>query len=170
MRAKLTTEETKKLVEVYFSHASSTTQAMWAFNAWAEHNNCPTRVSVKNVVDVMRRFREVREQPRYSVTREETILAGVSNSLYQQRYYSIRKCAAQMDLSVGTVHSIARSVLKLYPYRLILTQKLSEFDKVVRLEACRHLLDVVSDDKTIVYSDECTFYTDEHVSTWNCRI
>ncbi len=75
-----------------------------------------------------------------------------------------------MDLSVGTTHTIARSVLKLYPYRLILVQKLSEYDKIVRVEACRRLLQVLTNYKLVVYSDECTFFTDGRVNRWNCRI
>jgi hypothetical protein len=176
MKAKLTSDEAKKIVEFYFANGNSPTAAARLFNAWTLSLNIPTRVSKKNVIDVIKRFNNpaflmkgVKEHA-YKKTTDETILAGVINSLYQQRGSSIRKCAEEMDLSVGTTHTIARSVLKLYPYRLILVQKLSEFDKIVRVEACRRLLQVLTDDKLVVYSDECTFYTDGHVNRWNCRI
>jgi hypothetical protein len=90
--------------------------------------------------------------------------------LYQQTDSSIRKYASEMNLSVGITHTIARRVLQMYPYRLLLVQQLSEFDKIVRVKACRLLLDIITPDKFIVFSDECTFYTDGHVNRWNCRI
>lgn len=59
-------------------------------------------------------------------------------------------------------------MLKLYPYRLIEVQKLTDHDKLVRIDACRRLLDIITNDKVIIYSDECTFYTDGNVNTKNC--
>jgi hypothetical protein len=134
-------------------------------------------VNKKNVIDVMKRFNNpgflMKGAPReraYKKTTDVNILTGVISSLFQQRGGSIRKCAEENDLSVGTTHTIARSVLKLYPYRLILVQKLTEYDKIVRVEACRRLLELDIGGKLVVFSDECTFYTDGHVNRWNCRI
>lgn len=176
MKAKLSSDEAKRVVALYYANANSPTVTMRLFNNWALTNNVTTRVSRKNVIDVMKRFNNptfhlkgIKEHA-YKKTTDVTILEGVISNLFQQRGGSIRKCAEDMDLSVGTSHTIARHVLKLYPYRLILVQKLSEFDKIVRVEACRRLLEVIRMDKMIVYSDECTFYTDGHVNRWNCRV
>ena len=172
MKAKLSPESTKRVVEFYFANGKSHTRAMRQFNEWAASNNIATRVTRKNVFDTMKRFENATtaKPARYKKTLDEEILIGVISSLYQQPDSSIRKCAEDMDLSVGTTHTIARRVLKLYPYRLLLTQKLSEFDKIVRVEACRRLLDIVTPEKRIVFSDECSFYTDGHVNRWNCRL
>lgn len=164
------------VVELYFANGKSPTQAAVAFNYWAAANLLPTIVTKKNVIDLMKRFakadfcgKNVRPH-RPNKTTDENNLLDVTSCLFQQRGASIRQCAEQLDLSYGTVHTIARRVLKLYPYRLTLVQKLSDFDKIVRVEACRRLLDIINIDRLIVYSDECNFYTDGHVNTWNCRI
>jgi hypothetical protein len=75
-----------------------------------------------------------------------------------------------MGVSVSTVHKIARQTLHLYPYRLILGQALSEYDKIVRVEACHRLLELLGDGKFVIYSDEATFRTDGCVNRWDCRI
>lgn len=101
------------------------------------------------------------------MVRNELILTDVLSSLYQQRGASIRTCASEIGVSRSTVHTIARSVLKLRPYHLIEVQQLSDYDKLVRVEACRRLLDV-TEDVRVIYTDECTFYTDGHVNSKNC--
>ena len=177
MKAKLSSDEAKKIVEFYFANGSSPTQTARVFNTWALQYNLPIRVSKKNVIDVMKRFsnpaflmKGVTREHAYKKTTDADILTGVISSVFQQRGGSIRKCAEENDLSVGTTHTIARSVLKLYPYRLILVQQLTEHDKIVRVEACRRLLELDIGGKLVVFSDECTFYTDGHVNRWNCRI
>jgi len=115
MKAKLSFDETKRLVEFYFSNAKSPSRAMRAFNAWALTNNFPIRLTVKNVVDAMKRFEnasflKATRPHRYKKTTDEEILSGVLSSLFQQTDSSIRKCASDMNLSVGTTHAIARHV------------------------------------------------------------
>jgi hypothetical protein len=41
---------------------------------------------------------------------------------------------------------------------------------MIRYEACQRLLDILTDDKLILYSDEATFRTDGHMNTWNFRV
>jgi hypothetical protein len=174
MRAKLTPVETKRVVAIYFANANSPTKTAKLFNRWAMETHNPTRLNKKNVIDVIKRFNNPESERNgvrahlYKKTTDEDILLGVMSNLYQQPGASIRKCADEMDLSVGTTHTIARNVLKLHPYRLLLVQELSEFDKIVRFEACHRLLDIITDEKEIIFTDECSFYTDGHVNRWNC--
>lgn len=172
MRPKLTPDLEKKVIAIYFANENSPTRTAHRFNEWAVRNIIAVRVNKKNVMDIMKRFEKpagVRSHA-YTMITDENILSGVLSTIYQQPGTSIRKTAEELDMSVTTTHRIVRNVLKLYPYRLILLQKLSEFDKIVRVEACKRLLEVITSDKVIVWSDECTFYTDGHVNRWNCRI
>lgn len=160
---------------LYYENGQSPTQTFRLFNRWAQLNNCDTRVTKKNVMDLISRFlrnEELQKERRdkASVVREEPVLFGVLNSLYQQPGMSLRTCAAQNDLSVTTTQRVARKSLHLYPYRLLLVQALSEFDKIFRVEACHRLLQLLDTGIDVIYSDEATFRTDGHVNRWNCRI
>lgn len=73
-------------------------------------------------------------------------------------------------MSIGTTQRIARKELKLYPYRLILVQALSDYDRIVRVEACHRLIPLFSPERKVVFSDEATFKIDGCVNRWNCRI
>jgi hypothetical protein len=75
-----------------------------------------------------------------------------------------------MCVATSTVWKIARCTLGLYPYRLILEQALSEYDKIVRIESCNLLLQLLADGKSVIFSDEATFRTDGYVNRWDCRI
>jgi hypothetical protein len=172
---KLTRDESKKVLEFYFASAKSPTQAARSFNVWAAANHLPTRISKKNVHDLVQRFgRDVPwdeiKRKRPSLVNNEEVVFQVLGSLGQQPGKSVRSCAADIQHSVSTTHEIARNVLKLFPYRLAVVQALSEYDKMVRMEACHRLLHVITDDKNVIYTDEATFYTDGHVNKWNFRI
>jgi hypothetical protein len=172
---KLTSEETKQLIAFYYAHDKSPTVTARHFNNWALANNHPARVSKKNVIDAIKRF-EVNTDLKHAVkgrtpaSSNEGTLLNVLSALYNQRGSSLRTAAVDTGLSLGTVHTIARHVLGLRPYRLGLTQTLSEFDKIVRVEACHHLLPIIETAQEIIYSDEASFRTDGHVNRWNCYL
>jgi hypothetical protein len=172
---KLTSDEVKLVVQLYYSNGKSPTQTYRLFNNRALLNNWTTRVTKKNVIDAIKRFelrvdmkKSNRNKP--SKLENEDVLFGVLNSLYQKPGNSLRSCATDNDLSVTTTQRAVRQVLKLYPYRLVLTQTLSFFDKMVRFEACHRLVELLATGIDVVFTDEATFYTDGHVNTWNCRI
>jgi hypothetical protein len=172
---KLNLKEMKQLIAIYFSNHKSPTVAARLFNTWASHNKDAVRLSKKNVIDAMKRFSKntvfhhsVKARPPNSS--DEGILLNVVNSLYNKPGSSIRTAAVETGLSHGTVHKIARNVLKLRPYRLGLAQKLTEFDKIVRVEACHRLLPILGSGKAVIYSDEASFRTDGHVNRWNCYL
>jgi hypothetical protein len=172
---KLTYQEAKKVVEFYYANDNSPTQAARCFNNWAHGNNSMTVIIKKNVIDVIKRFERdtafdkiTRRRP--SLLKNEDVVFDVLGTLGKQPGKSIRTCAEENQLSVSVTHRIARKVLKLQPYRLTLTQSLSEYDKIVRIQACHHLLEVLTDEKLIVYSDEASFRLDGHVNRWNYRV
>lgn len=169
---KLNFSESKKLISIYFSNNNSATEAARVFNTWSIGNHSPTRVNKKNVIDLIKRYE--RDTPfhlttrrRTSVLNNEAVLTDVIGSIAYQPGRSIRKCATDNHLSVGTTHAIVRDVLKLKPYRMKKVQALSEYDKLVRTDACQRLLPVITEEKEILFSDEATFYLDGHVNLHN---
>lgn len=172
---KLTNDEAKKVIAIYFASYESPTLTSRRFNRWAQQNHVPTRVSKKNVVDTVKRFNKTcqfakQERHKTSLLSNEDAVCGVLGSLAQQRGKSIRTSAVVNALSIGTTHTIARKVLKLYPYRFILLHALSDYDRIVRVEACHHLIPLFSPQRKVVFSDEATFRIDGCVNRWNCRI
>jgi hypothetical protein len=174
---KLSEEQAQKIVEIYFSCGKSATAAARRFNLEANNNNNHQAANVtrKNVLDVIGRFKKHSsiQRPlrhRTSCGDDENTLLRVLSAIHNRPNSSIRTCAAETGLSIGTSHHIARNVLKLYPYRLLLVQQLSDYDKLVRVEACKRLLEVVTDDKFIIFTDEATYRLDGHVNRWNCRL
>ena len=95
-------------------------------------------------------------------------MMGVLNSIYRNPHSSIRTAAAETGLSRTTTHRIAHE-LQLRPYRLGLAQKLSEYDKIVRVDAAQQMLPVIENgnDLLFIYTDEATYRTDGHVNRWN---
>ena len=172
---KLTSEQIKKLVAIYYAHGNSPTRTSRLFNTWATENGIATRVSKKNVIDAVKRFEnrmDLRKchRNKASLAQNEGVLLDVVSSLFQQPENSLRSTATEMCVATSTVWKIARRTLGLYPYRLILGQALSEYDKIVRVEGCLRLLELLADGKSIIFSEESTFRTDGYVNRWDCRI
>lgn len=171
---KLTSDEAKKLVAFYYANGKSPTVAARIFNNWALHNHVAARITKKNACDAIKRFeqrttiqKDVRR--RVSVSQNEDVLMEVLSFLHQRPGNSLRTCEETMSISRSTVHKVARRKLQLYPYRLLLVQALSDFDKIVRIEACRRLLDIITEEKLTIFTDEAKFRTDGFVNRWNCR-
>ena len=172
---KLTSNEAKVVIQLYYANGKSPTRTFRLFNTWAVNNNHATRITRKNVLDTMRRFeqraviqKDTREKS--SLSKNDDALLSVVSCLFQHPGSSLRICAAENDISYSTCQNIARRTLQLYPYRLILTHALTEYDKMVRVDGCQRLLEVVTDDELIIYSDEANFRTDGTVNRWNCCI
>lgn len=172
---KLSPEETKQVIKFYYGNGSSPTKAARAFNLWAGNNNVATRVTEKNVRDAIKRFDNHTKlqhsvKKRTPASKDENVLLNVVSSLYVNQSSSIRTCSTEIGISVGTTHNIARHVLNLRPYRLALVQKLTEYDKLVRVLACQQLLPIICNNPIVFYSDEACFRTDGHVNRHNCYL
>ncbi|KAI4457295.1 hypothetical protein MML48_8g00010323 [Holotrichia oblita] len=70
---------------------------------------------------------------------------------------SIPKLSQQIQLSVGTCHTILKKKLKLYPYKMKVVHKLTQVDFGTRTQYCQWFLDNVDNDNVL---DKC-FFTDE---------
>ena len=92
---KLTSDEAKKVIALYFENNESPSTTFRRFNTWAHQNQSPTRITKKNVVDTMRRFRKTAiltkdAWQKQSLTKHDATIMGVLGSLGQQRGKSIR--------------------------------------------------------------------------------
>lgn len=84
---------------------------------------------------------------------------------------SIRKCAETVNLTKSSVHRICKKKLKLYPYKILLVQELSELDQVFRCESAILYQQILPKCLNLFFfSDEATFKTDGTVNRWNCRV
>lgn len=87
---------------------------------------------------------------------------------------SIRKASAALQTSIGAVHKVVKHDLKLFPYKLQITQKLYEEDLALRVHMCEVLLSKINDDENfwqnLIFSDESRFSLDGTVNRHNCRI
>ena len=83
---------------------------------------------------------------------------------------SVRKVAAEVDVSKSSVHNLMRKRLQLYPYRLQLLQSLEPGDKPQRLQFAHWLLNNQNILSNILWSDEAYFTLYGVINTHNCRI
>lgn len=127
------------------------------------------------MIDLINRFekrailqKDVRK--RRSLPKNEETLMGIVSSLYHHPGSSLRITAAENNISYTTTQKLARRTLGMYPYRPLLVHALTDYDKLVRVDACQRLLQLMNDDKLIVYSDEAIFRTDGFVNRWDCRL
>ena len=87
---------------------------------------------------------------------------------------SIRQVAMEVSCSYGVVQKVARKELKLYPFKIQITQQLHEEDLAIRMHMCDVLLEKIESNvsflKSLIFSDESTFRLDGTVNRHNCRI
>src|SRR6185437_1012909 len=86
---------------------------------------------------------------------------------------SVRRASQQLQLSVGTVHTILTKFLKLYPYKIQIEQPLKQNDKLRRLEFAQEFGVFLKDNPTVLnsiwFSDEAHFWLNGYVNKQNMR-
>lgn len=86
---------------------------------------------------------------------------------------SIRRAAQQAGLSYGTMWSIMRKDLSLYPYKIQLQQQLKEVDVTRRLDFANLILEKIDSNKINIkkmwFSDEAHFHLNGYVNKQNWR-
>ena len=105
-----------------------------------------------------------RRCPRLSVT----AVAAVRRAIQCTPRLSIRRLSVKTGLSQTRVHRILRQQLRLYPYKLQLTQRLHRGDKAKRLRFCRWILGKwgsPSFRRSLLFSDEAHFYINGQVTS-----
>ena len=181
---KFNTNECVKLVEFYYCGGKSIISAVRGFNTWRRVNNirCPV-ATINDVRRIVRKFTtngtvnanyKGRCGRPNSVVNEDNaffVLGIMSQPDDGNIPVSVRQCAEISNLSKTSTQRICRKLLKLYPYRILLAQRLSNHDKVVRCESCVLFPQVLPGNLDLFFfSDEATLRTDGVVNRWNCRI
>lgn len=145
---KFSREQNVKLIEFYFSSEKSLTRAARAFNTWRRNNHitCPTASyhDVRRIVNKLTDKGTINcdykgncGRPKSALTETNTllVLAHMSERDAESMTSSIRTCSDALNISKSSVHRICKQELKLYPYRVLLVQGLSEADKILRCES-----------------------------------
>lgn len=96
-------------------------------------------------------------------------MATVRASIEQSPRRSSRKHAAALRLSDRSVRRILHRDLKLHPYKIVITQELSERDFETRTTLCRELLRNVRPTDVLIFSDEAHFHLSGTVNKQNFR-
>ena len=171
----LTTEQRVFIVERY--HAShSSTQVKRSFAA-EYHRNIDYK-TVKRVVDKWKAHGTIRKlnkehSGRPINARSEGNIASVQLKIANSSCSSVRKLAAQVDISRESIRRILRKNLKLTPYKMQTSQTLTHDDNVRRLHFCQRINQATEQGtlnvNTIVFSDESHIYLDGFVNKQTCR-
>ena len=82
---------------------------------------------------------------------------------------SARKHAAALGMSDRTVRRILRQNLNFHPYKMVVTQELSERDINARQNACELLRENLPHDSLVFFSDEAHFHISGCVNKQNMR-
>lgn len=135
-------------------------------------------ISKSTVYTTVHRFDETRSvkgragrgRPK-SVTNDDMSL-NVLQSFVEDPHSSIRKVAAQNDISIGSVCNVLKRN-NYYPYKMHLTHELSEDDFDRRIEFCDTMMQKLDINpnfvNSIVFTDESTFMLNGNVNRHNCR-
>lgn len=105
--------------------------------------------------------------------RTPEVVEAVRQVVTDQPKTSIRQLSQQVDLSVGTCHTILHKDLHFYPYRLTAVQELLPADHPRRLQFCRWFLDTFNDEQSlskVFFTDESWFYLTGYVNSQNMRL
>lgn len=83
---------------------------------------------------------------------------------------SLRRTALATGISYGSVHSIARESLDLYPYRIQLRHQIKPPDYARRIKFAEWFRDTPDIERFFTASDEAYFHMDGNVNNYNFRI
>lgn len=80
-----------------------------------------------------------------------------------------RKQAVSLHLSDRSVRRILRFDLHFHPYKMAIAQQLKPNDYAQRQAFCEQMIDLITDDKILIMSDEAHFHLDGYVNKQNFR-
>ena len=163
------------ILETYFK-TSSYKDVREKFVEKFDDKEPPTNRSIRLLV---KKFRETgsagnkgHNKPRSVLS--DGLLSGIRNELTAKPNLSLRKIAANKNISLGSSHTAVRKILKLYPYKIQVLQQLSETDFTKRISYCRWFVNFLDNDPTrldnVYFSDEAWFQLDGYVNNQNFRM
>ena len=124
------------------------------------------KVSRSGVFKIIKRFKEtgsflprVRNTPPRPI-RTPTLIKIIKNKIKKNPKRTVRRLALEANVSRMTIHNILKKDLKLYPYKMVKRQLLTEATKKKRLERAKLLLQRLRD-----HSQPLVLWTDEKLFT-----
>jgi len=159
----------------YGDRVRSFQEVMDLFNETFPNRNPISRSTVQKTV---RRFEEtgsVKDRPRSGrprdATNEEKSL-DVLLSVTENPHTSIPKLEQEHGIAKGSIHKILKRN-SFHPYKIFVTQELTEGDFDRRIEFCNEMITRYDRDPNwfnfIIFSDEATFELNGAVNRHNCR-
>jgi hypothetical protein len=115
---------------------------------------------------------EDRSRPGRPSTVTDEMIELVETILEEEPLNTVRNVARTANLSKYQAHRIMRDILGLKPYMMHSTQFLYDEDRDLRVEMAEKLIPILEDlsnDGLIFFSDESTFYLSGLVNKHNCR-
>lgn len=169
---RLTTEQRVFLLQQWWKH-EKTHVVMHLFAMRFPDTPVPTR---QTMYKLRKKFTEtgsthdaVRERKKSVRTDEKKQL--VAETIVENPYMSIRRCAAEMDISRSSIHRIMHD-LQLHPYHPVLLHSLKESDFPQRLHFSEVFLNQMKEEvgllDRVLWTDEAVFKKNGRVNRHNC--
>ena len=141
---------------------------------WGPHH-LPTRRTLERWVQDFRHGQPPGQAPprAHHPRTEPAVLRRIRRAIRRNPRRSSRALARSTGASHQTVLRYLRRQLRLFPYKLQLTQRLKRGDKAKRQGFCRWLLGRWGSPRfrqSLLFSDEANFYLNGCVNKQNCRV
>ncbi|KAF2345053.1 Protein of unknown function DUF4817 [Trinorchestia longiramus] len=168
-------EERIRILQIC-TRTTSTTEVQRDYRNYFRTTTSPSKNTTKSVY---RKFTDTgnvndkQRSGRLKSTRTEAVIERVSASVTDNPKASIRKRSTQLSISRSTLNRILKKDLKLYPYKIKLTQQLLPNDYHSRVNYSESFIRMCEDTsfiETIIFSDEAHFHLSGHVNRHNSRI
>ena len=168
----LTTDEKTFIIENHKVFNSYTILSR-KFKSQFRKRQAPTKQTVVNLIKKFRKTGSVANipstgHPKTAITDE--MIDEVSNGLKNLPGISIRRVQMGLPISYGSVYTIARGILQLFPYKIKILHQLKPLDFEKRIKFANWFLSVENIENIFVASDEAYFHMNGAVNNHNFRI
>ena len=163
-----------RIVEAYFKHNGSLIAVQRDFSREFKQKS----PSKHCIIATIAKFRETggtadkKRSGRPRSARNEDAVEVVSISVAENPNTSTRKRSSQLEISRTTLQRIMKKDLRLYPYKIQVTQLLKSADRQKRMDFARQFLSLNNCESFIshlIMSDEAHFHLDGYGNKQNYR-
>ena len=174
---RLTTQQRTKIVE--FWHQTKSVKQVQRL--YCEHFNVQHQPNYRTIKSTIAKFNNVGtvsnlhrgHSGRKRSGRSENAVNRVRQALDQNPQKSIRRLAAELNISRSTIHRILRHDIHAFPYKIQTESKLTDQEKQRRVDFARWFLNKLEHDqdflKKLHMTDECHVQLSGQVNSHNFR-
>ena len=172
---KFSEEDRLLCVELVIKNGDSATLARREFckiRGLKNDRKCPSLPLIRYWVKKFKETGSAKRQevpPREKTARTPEKIDAAANILRENNRISTRRLVTAIGTSHVTAWKICKKDLQMIPYKLQITQALSENDPQQRIKFCQDMLETFTGFKNIIFSDEAHFHLDGVVNKQNCR-